>query len=427
MNVAIIGSGGRESALAWAVSKSPRCAKLFIIPGNGGTSKYGRNVLIEIKPPFNDLIEFVKLAKIDVVIVGPEEPLVYGIVDILEKEKIKVFGPKKAAARLEGSKAYLKDFLNKYSIPTARFKIFSHPEDAITFVERTNKPYVVKTDGLAAGKGAIVCNTVEETLKAINRIMIDKEFGTAGNKIIVEDLLSGIEISVFIVSDGNDYRWLATAQDHKRVFDNDKGPNTGGMGAYAPVPFLDDQTRRIIEENIIKPTIRGMQREGCPYTGILYLGLMLTSSGPTVIEYNIRFGDPEAQAILPLLKTDFLDIVNATMQKNLHELKLEFIPGYCTCVVLASGGYPQSYKKGYEIKGDLKDSDDVYVFHAGTILEKNSFFTNGGRVLCISAIGNTLESSREKVYEKIDKISFTDMHFRTDIGLKGLLFKWGEK
>ncbi len=422
MNVAILGSGGRESALAWAISKSPRCGKLYVLPGNGGTAKYGRNVPVELKPPFKDLIEFVKLAEIDLVVVGPEEPLVYGVVDILQKEKVKVFGPTQKAARLEGSKAYLKDFLFRYSIPTAKFKIFNNPEDAITFVEETKKPYVVKTDGLAAGKGSIVCKTVDETLTAINRIMIEKEFGDAGNKIIVEDILSGIEVSVFIVTDGKDYRWLATAQDHKRVFDNDEGPNTGGMGAYAPVPFLDEKVRFIIEENIIKPTIKGMQREGAPYTGILYLGLMLTSSGPAVIEYNVRFGDPEAQAILPLLKTDFLEIANATITGKLGELNIEFYPGYCTCVVLASGGYPGNYKKGYEITGDLENSKDVYIFHAGTILKDNLYFTNGGRVLCVSAVGYTLEESIEKVYKRVEKISFTDMHYRKDIGKKGLNF-----
>ncbi|MGC8764728.1 MAG: phosphoribosylamine--glycine ligase [Brevinematia bacterium] len=420
MNVAILGSGGRESALAWAVSKSPRCGKLYILPGNGGTEKYGRNVPVELKPPFTDLIEFVRLAQIDLVIVGPEEPLVNGVVDILQKEKVKVFGPNHKAARLEGSKAYLKEFLDKCSIPTARFKIFSHPEDAFNFVERTGKPYVVKTDGLAAGKGSIVCKTVDDTLRAIRRIMVDKEFGDAGNRIIVEDLLDGVEVSVFIVSDGKNYKWLATAQDHKRVFDNDEGPNTGGMGAYAPVPFLGENTRFIIEENIIKPTIKGMQREGAPYTGILYLGLMLTSSGPAVIEYNVRFGDPEAQAILPLLKTDFLEIANATLSNNLDSLRIEFYPGYCTCVVLASGGYPGNYRKGYEITGEIENSSDVFVFHAGTIVENGRYLTNGGRVLCVSALGETLEASIMKAYERVKKIFFVDMHYRKDIGQKGL-------
>jgi phosphoribosylamine--glycine ligase len=422
MNIALIGSGGRESALAWAISRSPLCGSLYILPGNGGTSKYGRNVLVELKPPFNDILEFVELARIELVVVGPEEPLVNGIVDVLSKKKVKVFGPSQKAARLEGSKAYLKEFLDKYSIPTAKFKIFSDSEEAIYFVTKSNKPFVVKTDGLAAGKGSIVCKTVDETLEAIRRIMIKKEFGDAGNKIIVEDVLSGIELSVFIVTDGRDYKWLATAQDHKRIYDNDEGPNTGGMGAYSPVPFLDEKTRFIIEENIIKPTISGMQKEGAPYKGILYLGLMLTDFGPVVIEYNVRLGDPEAQAILPLLKTDFVELALATIEGKLNEIKLDFYPGYSTCVVIASGGYPGPFRKGYEIKGDLNDENDIFVFHAGTRLENGKFYTNGGRVLAITARGHTLRESIEKAYQKIEKIYFENMHYRKDIGKKGLNF-----
>lgn len=423
MNIAILGSGGRESALAWAISKSPRCKNLYILPGNGGTTKYGRNVPVDLKPPFKDLIEFVKLANIDLVIVGPEEPLVYGVVDILEKEKVKVFGPSFKASRLEGSKAYLKDFLHRYSIPTAKFAIFHHPEDAFNFVEKAGKPFVVKTDGLAAGKGAIVCKSVEETLNAIKRIMVNKEFGSAGDRIVIEDILSGVEVSVFVVADGKNYKWLAVAQDHKRVFDNDEGPNTGGMGAFAPVPFLDEQTKKIIEENIIKPTIKGMEREGAPYKGILYFGLMLTNSGPAVIEYNIRFGDPEAEAVLPLLKTDFVEIALATLNGKLNELKIDFYPGYCNCVVLASGGYPGNYKKGYEITGDLEDRKDSFVFHAGTIYDDGKFYTSGGRVLCVSALGQTLEEAINKSYERVEKIHFKDMHYRKDIGQKGLKLK----
>lgn len=425
MNIAILGGGGRESALAWAISKSPRCKNLYILPGNGGTTKYGRNVPVDLKPPFKDLIEFVKLANIDLVIVGPEEPLVYGVVDILEKEKVKVFGPSFKASRLEGSKAYLKDFLHRYSIPTAKFAIFHNPEDAFNFVEKAGKPFVVKTDGLAAGKGAIVCKTVEETLNAIKRIMVNKEFGCAGDRIVIEDILSGVEVSVFVVADGKNYKWLAVAQDHKRVFDNDEGPNTGGMGAFAPVPFLDEQTRKIIEENIIKPTIKGMEREGAPYKGILYFGLMLTNSGPAVIEYNIRFGDPEAEAVLPLLKTDFVEIALATLNGKLNELKIDFYPGYCNCVVLASGGYPGNYKKGYEITGDLEDRKDSIVFHAGTIYDEGKFYTSGGRVLCVSALGQTLEEAIKKSYERVEKIYFKDMHYRKDIGQKGLKLKGG--
>ena len=422
MNIALIGSGGRESALAWAISNSPQCGNLYILPGNGGTARFGRNVPVDIKPPFSDLKEFIEIAEIDLVVVGPEPPLVDGIVDFIRGLKVPVFGPTQKAARLEGSKVFMKEFLAKYAIPTAQFRIFKSASEAIEYVRQANKPFVVKTDGLAAGKGAIVNKTVEETLTAIQKILIKKEFGSAGDRIVVEDLLYGTEVSVFIVTDGKDYRWLASAQDHKRIFDNDEGPNTGGMGAFAPVPFLDDKTRKVIEENIIKPTIAGMQKEGCPYTGVLYLGLMLTKSGPSVIEYNVRFGDPEAQVVLPLLKTDFLDVVKAVTENKLSELNLDYYPGYCTCVVLASGGYPGDFEKGFEISGDLTFEPDAYVFHAGTKIDNGVPVTAGGRVLCVTAQGFTLAQSIEKAYKKAEKIHFKGMHYRKDIGQKGLDF-----
>ncbi len=423
MNIAVIGNGGRESAIAWAVSKSPKCRNLFIIPGNGGTSKYGRNVPADISHPFADLLEFVELGKIDLVIVGPEQPLVDGVVDILRKTKTAVFGPTQKASRLEGSKAYMKEFLARYNIPTAKFEIFDDPQKAINFVRKINRPLVVKTDGLAAGKGSIVSSTVEETLTAVNRIMLKKEFGSAGDKIIIEDLLEGIEVSVFIITDGVDFKWIASAQDHKRIYDNDKGPNTGGMGAYAPVPFLNDNLKQIIIENIIRPTIHGMQKEGNPYTGFLYLGLMLTKSGPSVIEYNVRFGDPEAQVVLPLLKTDFLDIVLSVKENRLGELKLEHHEGYCTGVVLASQGYPDDYLKGFEIKGNLPDEQGIYVFHAGSKkLPDGTIVTDGGRVLCVSALGPTLRESIKRAYTKATEIDFQGVTYRRDIGKKGLKF-----
>lgn len=422
MNIALIGNGGRESALAWAIRKSPRCSNLFILPGNGGTTKYGRNIPVSITPPFTDLLEFIEVAEIDLVIVGPEQPLVDGIVDVLQKKRIQVFGPSMKASRLEGSKAYMKEFLYKYAIPTAQYKVFSNPNDAMDYVIQKNRPFVVKTDGLAAGKGAIVNKTPDETLKSIHRVLVDKEFGDAGNKVIIEDLLEGQEVSVFIVTDGKNFRWLASAQDHKRIFDNDEGPNTGGMGAYAPAPFITEAMKNIITENIVRPTIIGMQKEGYPYTGVLYVGLMLTKSGPCVIEYNIRFGDPEAQVVLPLLKTDFLDIVLAANSNKLDELKLEYQPGYCTCVVLAAEGYPNSYTKGKEITGNLKDAASSFVFHAGTTIDSNKLVTSGGRVLCVSALGLTLKQSIENAYSRVKEVSFEGMQYRKDIGKKGLHF-----
>jgi len=304
MNILIIGGGGRESAIAWAVSRSPLVRKVYISPGNGGTLNYGENVVLALEYPFGEVIEFCEDAEIDLVIVGPEGPLVDGIVDCVRREGIRIFGPSQRASQLEGSKSFMKEFLARNKIPTARFKIFDDAKEASEYVTRHNTPFVVKTDGLAAGKGAIVNKTVQETLESINRILVKREFGDAGNRIVIEDLLDGDEISVFILTDGRDYRWLASAQDHKRIFDGDKGPNTGGMGAYAPVTFLDTALKDLIDENIIAPTIDGMAREGNPYTGILYVGLMITRSGPSVLEYNVRLGDPEAQVVLPLIETD---------------------------------------------------------------------------------------------------------------------------
>lgn len=421
MNIAIIGNGGRESALAWAVKRSPHCKNLYILPGNGGTSRYGRNVPVSIKAPFTEILEFIQVASIDLVIVGPEQPLVEGLADVLKSKGVPVFGPSQKAARLEGSKAFMKDFMAKYMIPTASFKIFTNAEDAIRYVRSQNRPFVVKTDGLAAGKGAIVNTTVEETLQAINTIMIKREFGSAGDKVIVEDLLTGVEASVFIVTDGKDFVWLASAQDHKRIFDNDRGPNTGGMGAYAPAPFITDLQKKIIIDNIIKPTLSGLQKEGCPYTGILYIGLMMTPSGPSVIEYNARLGDPEAQVVLPLVKTDIVDIAQAVVRGDLKNLKVELDPGYCAGVVAASGGYPGNYEKGKAIEGDLRDESRSFVFHAGTKLNaEGSLVTDGGRVLCVSALGKTLPEALELAYAKIGKIRFEGMHYRKDIGKKGL-------
>ncbi|MGA2141329.1 MAG: phosphoribosylamine--glycine ligase [Brevinematales bacterium] len=423
MNIAVIGGGGRESAIAWALSKSKKCKNLYILPGNGGTTKYGRNIPADITSPFNDIKEFIEIAMIDLVVVGPEQPLTEGIVDVLEKSGAKIFGPGKRASRLEGSKVWLKQFLEKYNIPTAKFKVFEEPGEALDFVKSSGKCFVVKTDGLAAGKGALVCASMEETHTAVKRIMIDREFGPAGEKIVLEEFLEGIEVSVFIVTDGQDYKWLASAQDHKRIHDDDLGPNTGGMGAYAPVPFLDDITRGIIEKNIIKPTIAGMQKEGCPYTGFLYLGLMLTKDGPYVIEYNIRLGDPEAQVVLPLLKTDLLEIITASMNGGLGKLKVQMEDGYCAGVVLASQGYPGSYSKGIEIKGDIDDEPGVYVFHAGTKAAADGrILTDGGRVMCVSALGADLREAIMKAYDKATRIDYKGITFRKDIGRKGLKY-----
>jgi phosphoribosylamine--glycine ligase len=421
MNIAIIGNGGRENALAWAVRKSPKTENLYILSGNGGTEKYGINVHIDLQPPFSAIVDFVKTEKIDLVIVGPEKPLVEGLVDVLSGHGIPVFGPSSKAARLEGSKAFMKEFMQRNSIPTAGFRIFHSPDEAIDYVKEQNKPFVVKTDGLAAGKGALVCKTMEETLDAIEKIMVRKEFGNAGDKVVLEELLEGEEVSVFVLSDGSDFIWLASAQDHKRVFDNDLGPNTGGMGAYAPTPFIDEELKEIITDSIVEPTISGMQREGSPYCGILYVGLMLTKDGPKVIEYNARFGDPEAEVVLPLLKTDFVDIALRAVGSQLTSLNCEFESGFCTGIVIASKGYPDSYRKGFAISGDLNDEKDVFVFHAGTKkLPDGKIVTDGGRVFCVTALGSSLEESIKKAYLKAENIHFEGAFYRKDIGAKGL-------
>ena len=421
MKVLLLGGGGRESALAWSIARSSRLSKLYICPGNGGTHQFGTNIELSLEPPFTALLKFIEQEKIDMVIVGPEAPLVAGVVDELRKHKIKAFGPTKAAARLEGSKVFMKEFLARHSIPTAYFQVFQRADDAYRYVEKQNRPFVVKTNGLAAGKGVVVAKTKEETIDAIRRMMVDKEFGDAGNRIILEDRLDGVEVSVFVVSDGRHFQWLASAQDHKRLLDNDEGPNTGGMGAYAPVPFLDERLENLITQNIIQPTIDGLKKEGCPYTGILYFGLMLTEWGPAVLEYNVRFGDPEAQVVLPLMKTSVLDLAWAVTEEKLDSFRAEFYPGYCVTVVLASEGYPNAYKKGVPIQGDLSQEVDCLVFHAGTkLVGPGQWVTNGGRVLCVTAIASTLSKAIARAYEKVGKLHFAGMQYRKDIGKKGL-------
>lgn len=421
MNVAVIGSGGRENAITWALKKSPIVKRVYTLPGNGGTVKYGDNILIDPVYPYADLIDFLNDAQIDLTVVGPENPLCEGIVDILKSSGHRVFGPRKKAARLENSKVFMKEFMDRHGIPTAKFRVFSDAEEAYDFVRKEDRPFVVKTDGLAAGKGALVNFTVQDTLHSIRRILVDREFGESGDKIVVEDLLEGMEVSVFILTDGVNFKWLASAQDHKRIFDDDKGPNTGGMGAYAPAAFLTEDMKQRIIENIVRPTIDGMRKDGNPYEGFLYVGLMLTKSGPVVIEYNVRLGDPEAQVVLPLLKTDLARLCLSVCDNRLEELTLETYPGFCAGVVMASGGYPGKYEKGFEITGNLKDEEDRVVFHAGTKRDgSGKLFTNGGRVLCVSALAPSLKEAIDKAYAKVMGIDFEKKHYRHDIGAKGL-------
>ena len=352
---------------------------------------------------------------------GPEAPLVAGIVDEFENRGLKIFGPSKEAAKLEGSKAFSKEMMKKYGVPTADFEVFDDPEKAKEYIKEKGAPIVVKADGLAAGKGVVVARNVEEALEAIDKIMIEKVFGDAGNRVVVEDCLFGEEASYLVVTDGENFIPLATAQDHKAVFDGDKGPNTGGMGAYSPAPVLSKEMEKEVQERVIKPILRGMKEEGHPFKGILYAGLMITEEGPKVLEFNVRFGDPEAQVILRRLKTDLVDVCQSVIEGNLID-SLEWIPETAICVVLASKGYPGKYEKGKVIIGieEAEKIDNVVVFHAGTAIKDGKLVTNGGRVLNVTALGKDIVEARENVYKAIEKIHFDGMHYRKDIGLKAL-------
>lgn len=394
MKVLVIGSGGREHALVWKLAQSKDVKKIYCAPGNGGIAQFTECV------DTKDILGFAAREKIDFTIVGPEQPLVMGIVDEFQSRGLRIFGPTKQAAQLEGSKVFAKKLMQKYNIPTARGEIFSNPHDAKRAVVA---PCVVKADGLAAGKGVFVCHTKEEAVNAIELIMEKRIFGESGTKIIIEECLEGEEVSILAFSDGKNVVPLVPAQDHKRIYDNDKGPNTGGMGAYSPVPIITEELNWQIQKNILEPTIKAMEKEGYPYHGILYAGLMITKDGPKVLEYNVRFGDPETQAILPRMKSDLLE----PMLNNKYQISWADEP--CVCVVITSGGYPDKYEKGYPIEG-LDNVKDAIVFHAGTRYENGKFYTNGGRVLGVTAFGV------QKCYDAVAKIKFKDMHYRKDIG-----------
>ncbi len=420
MKVLVVGSGGREHALVWKLSQSPHVKEVFAAPGNPGMAQLGKCIDI---PPLNieGLAAFAEEEGIDLTIVGPEAPLVAGIVDEFQKRGLNIFGPSKEAARLEGSKAFSKEKMKKFGVPTADFKVFSNPEEAKAYIKEKGAPIVVKADGLAAGKGVVVAQSVEEALEAVDRIMVEKIFGSAGDKVVVEDCLTGEEASYLVITDGERFIPLATAQDHKAVFDGDKGPNTGGMGAYSPAPILSREMEKEVQEKVIKPILRGMASEGTPFRGILYAGLMITSKGPKVLEFNVRFGDPEAQAILRRLESDLFEVCMSAIEGKLVD-SLKWIPETSICVVLASKGYPGKYEKGKEISGieEAEKLDSVVVFHAGTAIKNGKLVTNGGRVLNVTALGKDIVEARENVYKAVEKIHFDGMHFRNDIGLKAL-------
>lgn len=421
MNVLIVGSGGREHVLAWKIQQSPLVKKIFCAPGNGGIAEIAQCVDIRSNDT-EGLIKFAKDKQIDLTVVGPESPLVTGIVDRFEHEHLKIFGPSKKASQLEGSKSFAKDFMHRWNIPTASYKTFTDPDRAKEYLKELRFPLVVKADGLASGKGVTVCQNLKEAETAVQQAMEEKIFQGAGLKIIIEECLQGEELSVLAISDGQNYVVLDSAQDHKRIFDDDLGPNTGGMGAYSPVPIVNREQLNIIDERIIEPVIRGMRRESSPFKGVLYAGLMITLEGPMVLEFNVRFGDPEAQALLPRLKNDLVEIMLAGCEGRMNEIDLEWDKRSSVCVVLSSGGYPGKYEIDKEIAGlqEASAQEDAFVFHAGTRKENNRVFTSAGRVLNVVGLGKNIEQAIDHAYAGVEKVKFDRCFFRRDIGAKAI-------
>lgn len=427
MRILVIGSGGREAALCWKIARSPKCEKLYCTPGNGGISNSARIVNIEASD-IEGLLGFAKKEKIDLTVVGPEAPLVAGIVDAFEKNGLKVFGPYKECAALEGSKVFAKELMKKLKVPTADFRVFDNSEEALRYLDKKAPPVVVKADGLCAGKGVVICKTLDEAREAVSNIMVGQIFGRAGDKVIIEECLVGEEASIIVITDGKNIVPLASSQDHKRIFDGDKGPNTGGMGAYSPAPVVTEALFKKVLDEVISPVIKGIAATGRPYKGALYAGIMLVDGSPKVLEFNARFGDPETQAILPRLKSDLVDILDKAASGDIKDYKLEWDNRPCVSVVLASGGYPGDYEKGMEIKGldAVRDLKDVAVFHAATKIgtrftdRSSSFLTSGGRVLAVSALGKDIEDAITNCYGAVEKIHFDKMHYRRDIAAKAI-------
>lgn len=421
MKVLVVGSGGREHALVWKISKSNAVSRIYCAPGNGGIGAIAGCVDIAADD-IEGLLSFAKKERIDFTVVGPEAPLVSGIVDVFENEGLNVFGPVSQGAMLEGSKVFSKNFMKKHGIPTAGFEIFSNPDEARDYIRGKKSPLVVKADGLAAGKGVFVCSCAAEAEEAVDIIMNKGVFGAAGRKIVVEECLEGEEASILAFCDGNTIVPMDSSQDHKRVFDGDKGPNTGGMGAYSPAPVVTGDMMKTIEEKILQRTVRGLRKEGIRYKGVIYAGIMVTDKGPMVLEYNVRFGDPETQPLLVRMKTDLLEVVKAISEGELDKIKLEWDERAAVCVVMASGGYPGRYNKGFEIKGLERAGNikDVFVFHAGTKEKGGSIMTSGGRVLGVTALGDNIGKAVETVYGAVGMIKFDGAFFRKDIGHKAL-------
>ncbi len=418
MKVLVVGSGGREHAIVTSVSKSPKVDKIYCAPGNAGIAALAECVPIAAME-FDKLVAFAKEKEIDFTIVGMDDPLVGGIVDVFEAEGLRVFGPRKNAAILEGSKAFSKDLMKKYKIPTAAYENFTDPKEALAYLETAKMPIVLKADGLALGKGVLICNTLEEAQEGVRTIMEDKKFGSAGNTMVIEEFMTGREVSVLSFVDGKTIKIMSSAQDHKRAKDGDQGLNTGGMGNFSPSPFYTKEVDDFCKKYIYQATVDAMAAEGRPFTGVIFFGLMLTEDGPKVLEYNARFGDPEAQVVLPRMKNDIIDVMEACVDGKLDSIDLQFEDNAAVCVVLASDGYPVAYEKGFPISGfeNFEGKDDYYCFHAGTAFDKDGrIVTNGGRVLGITATGKDLKEARAKAYEATEWITFENKYMRHDIG-----------
>lgn len=418
MKVLIVGSGGREHAIAWKVAGSPKADKIYCAPGNAGIAEYAECVPIGAME-FDKLAAFAKENQIDLTVIGMDDPLVGGIVDVFEKEGLRVFGPRKNAAILEGSKAFSKDLMKKYHIPTAGYETFDTPEAALQYLETAEMPIVLKADGLALGKGVLICNTREEAREGVRTLMLDKQFGSAGDRIVVEEFMTGREVSVLSFVDGDTIKIMTSAQDHKRAKNGDQGLNTGGMGTFSPSPFYTEEVDAFCRKYVYQATVDAMKAEGRPFKGIIFFGLMLTEKGPKVLEYNARFGDPETQVVLPRMKNDILEVFEACVDGTLDQIQLEFEDNAAVCVVLASDGYPEHYEKGYPISGfeNFKGRDGYYVFHAGTKFDgEGQVVTNGGRVLGVTAKGENLKQARENAYRATEWITFGNKYMRDDIG-----------
>jgi phosphoribosylamine--glycine ligase len=421
MKVLVVGAGGREHALVWKISQSPKVTKIYCAPGNAGISEQAAIVSIKAND-LNGLLAFALKEEINLTVVGPEDPLTKGIVDLFESKGLFIFGANQKAAEIEGSKAFAKEMMKKYYIPTAFYEIFDSRNEAVKYIRKLGAPIVVKADGLAAGKGVIVCKTVEEAIQSVDKIMVEKIFGEAGNRVVVEEYLVGEEASYIAFTDGKTILPMASSQDHKPIFDGDEGPNTGGMGAYSPAPVVTDKVHEKILEKILRPLIQGMGEEGRPYKGVLYAGLMIHDSQPKVLEFNARFGDPETQPVLMRMKGDIVPILEACIKGNLSQYQIEWDNRASVCVVMASKGYPGDYEKGKAIKGlkEVSQMKDVFVFHAGTGLKDGQIVTNGGRVLGVTGLGKDIPRAIEKTYQAVKKISWDGVHYRTDIGQKAL-------